>query len=128
MLRVNGDMVELEPDRGFAHIRRTWQAGDTVKLTLPMPVHRVLADGNVEADRGKVAVERGPLVYCAEGVDNGGHALDLALPNDTDLTLHRDDALLGGVTLIRGGGLTLIPYYAWSHRGEGEMAVWLQRA
>ena len=125
VLTVNGETVGLELDRGFARVRRTWQPGDVITLTLPTPVRRVLAHDKLESDRGKVAVERGPLVYCAEGIDNGGHTL--ALPGDADLTPHRDDALLGGVTLIRGSGLTLVPYYAWSHRGEGEMAVWLQR-
>ena len=127
-LMLNGEPVRLELEQGFACIRRTWQAGDVVTLNLPMPVRRVVADDRVEADRGKVAVERGPLLYCAEGMDNGGRALDLVLPDDVDLSPHSDETLLGGVTIIRGGGLTLIPYYAWSHRGVGEMVVWLQRS
>ena len=98
----------------------------------------------VKSDLGRVAVQRGPLVYCAEGADNGGQALNLVLPDDTQFsTEHRAD-LLGGVTLIRASGLArqraangdpatsptevvMIPYYAWNHRGPNAMAVWLPR-
>lgn len=126
-LSVNGEPVRAEVVDGFLDIRREWRAGDVVELTLPMPVRRVLAHDAVQADAGRVAVERGPLVYCAEAADNGGHALDLALADDAELTpQHRAD-LLGGVVALRGGGVTMIPYYAWSHRGPGEMAVWLRR-
>jgi DUF1680 family protein len=127
-LRVNGEWVELGLERGFAVVRRVWRAGDVVELDLPMPVRRVLSHDGVVGNRGRVAVERGPLVYFAEGVDNGGAALELTLADDAPLTTERDDDLLGGVTKVRGGGVTLIPYYAWAHRGVGEMAVWLRRA
>lgn len=126
-LTVNGEPAPLELEKGFFRINRSWKEGDSVQLTLPMPVRRVLANEKVANTRERVAVERGPLVYCAEGVDNGGHALDLALADDTPLTPKREKGLLGGVTLLCGNSLTLIPYYAWSHRGEGEMALWLQR-
>ena len=126
-LRVNGAPAGLELDRGFAVVRRRWRPGDTVELDLPMPVRRVVSHEAVTDNRGRVAVERGPLVYCAEGVDNGGQALDLTLPDTAALTAEHDHALLGGATAIRGAGITLVPYYAWSHRGAGEMNVWLQR-
>lgn len=87
-------------------------------------------------DRGKVALERGPLVHAAEGVDNDRSVLDLVIPDTATFeTVHAPD-LLGGVTLVKGdvldgqgrrSRLTAIPYYAWSHRGTGEMAVWLHR-
>ena len=127
-LRVNGAPADLELDRGFAVVRRHWRPGDVVELDLPMPVRRVVSHTGVAGNRGRVAVERGPLVYCAEGADNGGTALELTLPDAAVLTAEHDAGLLGGVTTIRGGGITLIPYYAWSHRGAGEMTVWLQRA
>ena len=127
-LRVNGAPADLELDRGFAVVRRHWRPGDVVELDLPMPVRRVVSHEGVAVNRGRVAVERGPLVYCAEGADNGGKALELTLPDAAALTAEHDGGLLGGVTTIRGGGITLIPYYAWSHRGAGEMNVWLQRA
>ena len=126
-LRVNGAPADLELDRGFAVVRRDWRPGDAVELDLPMPVRRVVSHEGVEGNRDRVAVERGPLVYCAEGVDNGGKALELTLRDDAALTAEHDAGLLGGVTTIRGDGITLIPYYAWSHRGAGEMNVWLKR-
>ena len=127
-LRVNGEPVAVELNQGFAVVRRNWRSGDTVELDLPLPVRRVMSHENIEDNRGRVAVERGPLVYCAEGIDNGGSALDLTLPDDAPLVVERDEGLLGGMTKICSGGVTLIPYYAWSHRGAGEMNVWLARA
>jgi DUF1680 family protein len=111
--------------------------GDTVVLDLPMPVRRVSADDRLAEDRGKVALERGPLVYCAEGADNGGSVLDLVVPDGAAFEVGKEPALLGGLTVLRADvrsrdgrrrRLTAIPYYAWSHRGPGEMAVWLPRA
>ena len=92
-----------------------------------MPVRRVVSSSEVAENRGKVALERGPLVYCAEGVDNGGHALELTLPDSDKLEPVPAPDLLNGITVIKGETVTLLPYYAWSHRGEGEMVVWLQR-
>ncbi len=143
-LRVNGETVPLDIQDGFARIARTWQSGDVVELTLPMPVRRVLCNEAVEANRGRVALERGPVVYCAERVDNGGHALNIVLADDIPLEAAYRGDLLNGVMTITGnaGGLyrtgdggveqrmqpfMAVPYYAWAHRGPGEMAVWLAR-
>ena len=135
-LAVNGEAVKAPLDRGYAVIARTWKRGDVVTLELPMAVRRVVADERVVDDRGKVALERGPLVYCAEGADNAGAVLDLVLPDAAALTTKTRPDLFGGVTAIearattrdgRPKTLTAIPYYAWSHRGAGEMAVWLPR-
>jgi uncharacterized protein len=96
----------------------------------------MVADARVADTRGKVALERGPLVYAAEGVDNEGSVLNLAVPDDASFEVEHRSDLLGGVTLVRAGvtdqagrprRLTAIPYYAWSNRGPGEMAVWLER-
>jgi uncharacterized protein len=124
---VNGGATSPKLKQGYIHIKRQWQRGDTVELNLPMPVRRVVSHKNVKDNVGKVAVERGPIVYCAEAVDNEGKALNSALKDTSRLTATRDEDLLGGVTVIQGNGLALIPYYAWSHRGEGEMVVWLER-
>ena len=144
-LKVNGNSVNLNMDKGFARIRRKWKKGDIIELNLPMPIRRVLCHENVEDNRGKVALERGPIVYCAEWPDNGGHVRNLVLPDDVMLTTETCSDLLNGVTVIRGmvfglhngeNGKTVrkekqefaaIPYYAWAHRGKGEMAVWLAR-
>ena len=128
-LRVNGQTVLPELRKGYAVLRRTWKTGDTIELNLPMPIHRVLANDAVAADLGRVALERGPLVYCAEGIDNGGRARTLVVSPDAELSAEHRKDLLGGVTVIRavrgGRQVTAIPFYAWSNRGDGEMCVWL---
>jgi DUF1680 family protein len=129
-IQVNGEGIRVEPVKGFVTINRTWQAGDTVEIMLPMPVRRVLCHEQVAANRGRVALERGPLVYCVEGVDNG-RLNDLYLPDDAALTVEHRPDLLGGVMVIRGEGerpFLAVPYYAWANRDVGEMAVWLPRA
>jgi DUF1680 family protein len=129
-LMVNGEAVTPALEKGYAVLRRVWRAGDVVELTLPMPVRRVMCNEAVEANRGRVALMRGPLVYCVEGVDNGGSVADLSLGDNAVLSVEHRPELLNGVTVIRGEGarpLTAIPYYAWSHRGAGEMAVWLRQ-
>jgi DUF1680 family protein len=136
-LRVNGHAVAANLTKGYAVLARTWSAGDVITLDFAMPVRRVLADDRVADDRGKVALERGPLVYCAEAIDNDGSALDIVVPDDARLMAERRPDLLGGVTILRGGvtnrqgrprALTAIPYYAWSNRGPGQMEVWFPRA
>jgi uncharacterized protein len=125
---VNGGPTGLELKQGFLHIKRDWNQGDIIEINLPMPIRRVLSHEKVKDNTGRVAVERGPLVYCAEAIDNGGHALDLSLSDSEVLETHHEPALLGGITIIKSKNLMLVPYYAWSHRGEGEMAVWLKRS
>jgi uncharacterized protein len=135
-LRVNNDAIKPTLTDGYAVVSRTWAPGDTVTLDLPMPVRRVIADDRVAENRGKVALERGPLVYAAEGIDNNNSVLDVVLPDTATFQVERQPELLGGITVLKTTGsdrdsasrpMMLIPYYAWSHRGPGEMAVWLHR-
>jgi DUF1680 family protein len=144
-LKINGQVLDLKLENGYARIRRNWKAGDIIELELPMPIRRAIAHEKVEDNRGRVALERGPLLYCAEGVDNQGEVLALRLPDSAELKAEFQSDLLGGVTVIRGKADTsslsssaqsikntqrefiAIPYYAWAHRGRGEMAVWLNR-
>jgi len=130
-LKVNGKTVSLHRlEKGYARISREWKAGDTIELDMPMPIRRVHAHPEVKADAGRVALQRGPVVYCAEAVDNGGRVSHLSLPADAALTAEHRPNLLGGVTVITGttgkGGLLAVPYYAWDNREGGEMAVWLR--
>ena len=143
VVRVNGKAVPLNIDKGYAAIARVWKKDDTVDLILPMPVHRVLANERVKADIGRAAVERGPLVYCAEGFDAGGAVGSLVLSDAAALKAEAKPLLLNGVTVISGEAmayhfqagklfsekraLSLIPYYAWAHRGKSEMEVWIAR-
>jgi len=144
-IEVNGEPQTLDVSKGYARIDRQWSPGDTIVLDLPMPIRRVLAHEKVVADRAKVALQRGPIVYCLEGLDNGGKVLDLVIPNDAELNTQFQPDMLGGVVTIRGeagtakrtldGGIVpdtrrpfvAIPYYAWAHRGRGEMTVWPAR-
>ncbi len=132
MLKLNGKAIEADIKDGYACITRLWRQGDVIELNLPMPPKRVLANENVEADAGRVAIERGPIVYCAEWPDNDGNILNMTLADDAKLEAQYRKDMLGGVTAVKGRAadarnLTLIPYYAWANRGQGQMAVWLQR-
>ena len=134
-LAVNGETVPLNVVNGYASIHRIWKEGDVVLLDLPMPVRRLLSHPNVVENSGKIALERGPLVYCVEGIDHGGKVLNLILPEESELAAEFNPELLKGLVLIKAKALqngnsrelTAIPYYAWSHRGVGEMTVWLNR-
>ena len=131
---VNGERVAAPIVAGFASIQRRWQRGDTIELLLPMPARRVLAHEGVKEDRGKAAIQRGPLVYAIEAVDNGGRALDVVLPLDAPPAHEFRAGLLNGVEVItarapaRDGRVrivTAVPYFAWANRGKAEMAVWI---
>ncbi len=142
-LKVNGEIVPLNLEKGYLLISRNWREGDTVEISLPLAIRRVIAHDAVKADQGRVAVERGPIVYCAEWPDNRSHVRNLVLEDNAPLSAEFRPELLKGVTVITGeatayrlkGGqlvsqkqpLMLVPYYAWAHRGKGEMAVWLAR-
>jgi hypothetical protein len=131
-LTVAGQVVPVQPamlDKGFVRITRAWKAGDRVLLELEMPVRRVVAHAAVAADRDRFALERGPLVYCAEGADNGGRVLDKVFAGKPRLEVLPPGDLLGGIVPLRmssaaGASLVCIPYYAWCHRGPNEMRVW----
>ena len=97
---VNGQAAAAPLEQGFAVLSQDWKKGDVVELDLPMPVRRVLAHPSVKDDANRVAVERGPIVFFAEGIDNGGHALDLVLPDDAKLEASFQPDLLGGVVVV----------------------------
>ncbi len=144
-LQVNGEDVELDQEKGYARVKRIWQVGDEMVLHLPVPIRRITALDSVVADRGKVALERGPIVYCAEGIDQPQKQVkNILLPDEANLVAEFDPDLLHGVEIIKGEGLVakqaqdtilnrepvaiqLIPYYAWAHRGKTPMTVWIDR-
>jgi DUF1680 family protein len=137
-------------ERGYLEIRREWAAADVISLDLPMPVERVYAHPFVRADVGRVALKRGPLVYCLEQVDNGNVPIGLVrLPRSaTCLSAERPDLFDGIVTVVAdaraanadawNGALygtappdeepitmTAVPYFLWSNRGPNPMTVWI---
>jgi uncharacterized protein len=127
VLKINGRAINPTMANGYAKIVREWKAGDTVELSMPMPVRRVLANPQVKDDADLVALERGPLMYCSEWPDNNGHALNVVVPDNAPLRTEFRKDLLNGITVISGNNFTAIPYYAWANRGMGEMAMWMPR-
>ena len=123
-------------------LNRTWKKNDIVKVNLPMEVRRVIANKKVKNDQGKVALQRGPIIYCAEWVDNNGRASNLLVPADTKFTAEYKPDLLNGIEILKATvpavvisadeksvqtnnqQFTAIPYYAWANRGKGEMMIW----
>jgi DUF1680 family protein len=144
-VKVNGQPVGMQLDKGYVTVDRTWNPGDVVDISLPMPVRRIVAHEAVEADRGRVALQRGPIVFTAEWVDNpNGKVRNIVLADAAALTSRFRQDLLNGVQVIEGRstGLSLdaagqvvkqeqpfvaIPYAMWANRGRGQMAVWLAR-
>ena len=132
-LRVAGQPVTPVLEQGFAVISREWKAGDVVELDLPMPVRRVHGNAKIAAVRGDVALERGPVLYCVEGVDSNTAPGVITLSAGAKIEAHAEPNLLGGVTTLTVSDgpkekFTAIPYYAWDNRGLTPMAVWFKRA
>ena len=131
-LRVGGQAVAAPLEQGYAVLTRVWRAGDVVELDLPMPVRTVHASPHVAALAGRVALERGPVVYCVEGQDSPVAPGDLTLSPRAEVTAVAQAGLLGGVTTLAvtdgpATAFTAVPYYAWNNRGLAPMAVWLKR-
>ena len=141
-VKLNGEQITCSLEKGYLIINRTWRKGDVVDLDFDMNPRMVKAHPLVEDDRGRVAFERGPIVYCAEWVDNDFRIPSVLVPANPQIEIvDRPDLLCGikqlkmsaqalstdisGKLNVRNVTLTLIPYYAWLHRGSGEMAVWL---
>ena len=133
-VRINGRKVHAPISQGYLTLSRQWKAGDVITLSLPMDVRRIRANEQAEDDRGKLAVQRGPIVYCLEGKDQpDGAVFDKYIPADATFTAQYADTLLGGVmTLTTHDGslapLTLIPYATWCNRGSDEMEVWIPQS
>lgn len=144
--KVNGAPVSTSFDKGYVTLRRKWKKADVISLDFPMPVRRVVAHENVLDDHGKVALERGPVVFCAEWPDNkDGNVTNLVLSDNTKLRSEFRKSLLNGVQVVLASAVPVrrtleksvvtdpeqpfvaIPYYAWAHRGAGQMNVWHAR-
>jgi uncharacterized protein len=144
-LKINGNDVAYNLQKGYAVIDREWKKGDVVELNLPMDVKEVVANDSVSADAGKAAIQRGPLVYCIEGADNNKKAWNILLPADAKFNTELQKNLLNGVTTIsvelpvltvssdgqsivtEKRSITAIPYYSWANRGGDDMQVWIPR-
>ncbi|MBK5270237.1 MAG: glycoside hydrolase family 127 protein, partial [Bacteroidia bacterium] len=142
IIKINGTPVEYTMENGYAVLNRTWKKNDMVEVNLPMEVRRVIANEKLEEDAGKIALQRGPIIFCAEWPDNNGRASNIVLPANTVFTTEYKPEMLNGITVLNGQAtaiitdtkenkvntvkqpFTAIPYYAWANRGKGEMTVW----
>jgi DUF1680 family protein len=143
-ISVNGESREWEIENGYAEIERKWEKGDRVEIEFPMEIRQVIADERIKDDVGKIAIQRGPVIYCAEWPDNnGGNILNLVIDRKAPMTSEFIPALLDGTEVIMTSGyqakktldgsieklpeetVTLIPYALWNNRGRGQMMVWL---
>lgn len=151
-VELNGELYYGKTDKGYLHIRRTWAAGDKIALTLPMPVRRVYGNPLVRHLAGKVALQRGPLVYCLEEADNGRELHNLVLDKQSKFVEVAGNGVMANKILIQAQGyrqvlsapqdkplyqfdrpmtakepqtLTFIPWFSWANRGEGEMRIWV---
>jgi len=141
---VNGETISAETENGFTEIERKWKSGDKIEIEFPMPVRKVVADERIKADIGKMAIQRGPVIYCAEWPDNNtGNILNLVIDKNAGLKTEFVPGLLEGTQVIKTTGfqtrkkldgtieklpeepVTLIPYALWNNRGPGQMMVWL---
>jgi DUF1680 family protein len=149
-IKINDRSVPVRVEKGYARINRRWERGDKMELTLPMPVERIEANPKVRQNAGRVALQRGPVVYCLEETDNGKDLNDLILPRAAKLTAKFEPRLLGGVVTIAGKAqrrdpakwknelyrpvatplkpvpIKAVPYAVWGNRRPGEMIVWIQ--
>lgn len=142
VIKVNGQPVEYEIKKGYASLTRTWKKNDRVEVLLPMEVRKIKANEMIKDDIGKVALQRGPVIYCGEWVDNNGKTSNIIIPYNAVFTSTYEPGMLNGVEVINSNvpvvvidesgqtvstvqrKFTAIPYYAWANRGKGEMMVW----
>ncbi|MDO7847812.1 glycoside hydrolase family 127 protein [Hymenobacter sp. M29] len=142
VIKVNGQPIDYQLRNGYAVLVRKWKKNDMVEVNLPMEVRTVVAHPRVLDDAGKVALQRGPVMYCAEWKDNDGRASNIIVPAGTTFTATPKPDVLNGITELSATvpvvkldvannsintvrqTLTAIPYYAWANRGKGEMTVW----
>lgn len=142
-IKVNGKETKTKLRGGYAVLNRTWKAGDIVSIQMDMPVRRVQAHEKVEYNKGLLAMERGPIVYALESVDQGkDYVFDIVIPRDAKIESHYEKDFLNGVTVLEGEALTVtknkenglleqhpftfkaIPYSTWNNRGMGQLVVW----
>lgn len=144
-VKLNGKEVAYKREKGYVFIDREWKKGDVVELNLPMEIKRVVSRPEVSENEERVAIQRGPLVYCVESTDNNGQAWNVILPKNASLTTVQKTVLSEPVVAIQGETpkltvssdgnniqtenkpLVAIPYYTWANREQSQMQVWLPR-
>jgi uncharacterized protein len=141
IIKVNGQMVDYIVQNGYAVLNKLWQKNDEVEVILPMEVRRVLTNEKVTTNVGKVALQRGAIMYCAEWIDNNSKTSNIIIPDNTVFTSVFNPEILNGVMTLKAEvpaviitnnenistkkqKFTAIPYYSWANRGKGEMTLW----
>jgi DUF1680 family protein len=142
-IHVNGKPAEFQIQNGYAILKRVWNKNDQIEVELPIETRRVVSDSLIKDNIGKTSIQRGPLMYCAEWIDNAGNTSNIILPKTATFSSSFNSKLLNGVMVLKShasqieissNGLeiktqskpfTAIPYYAWANRGKGEMTVWI---
>ena len=152
-LSVNGARQNMATEKGYAILSRRWSDGDSAELVLSMPVERIMPHPNIRQTAGQIALQRGPLVYCLEEIDNGPRLANVCIPESSTLEAKFDSQLFGGVTVVSGMAQRIepaekspalyrhhsqadydqsallfkaVPYYLWANRDPGEMRVWIR--
>lgn len=143
IIKINGQQTDYTIEKGYAVLNRKWKKADIVEVVLPMEVRRVIANKMIAEDNGKIALQMGPIIYCAEWVDNDKRTSNIILPSNADFTTEYKPDLLNGINVLKTNiekvevdsvnnkietvskPFVAIPYYAWANRGKGEMTIWL---
>jgi DUF1680 family protein len=144
-ISINGKPVDYKIVKGYAVITKSWKKGDVVQLDLPMPVRRIVAIREIKDDINRVALQRGPLVYCFEHADNDGKTMNIVIPDNAAFKAEFKPDMLNGIVAISSNtpvvtvsenGLSVkpiiknvvaIPFFSWANRGEGQMQIWMPR-
>jgi DUF1680 family protein len=150
-VKINGKAVARPISKGYVRLGRRWQAGDVVELSLQMPIEHVVAHPHVEQDAGKVALQRGPVVYCLEQCDHRADVRSIRLRDRAELKACFEKRFFGGAVVIEGEAqaavwedgealyqpvgqaevrqakIRAIPYCLWDNRQAGAMTVWMAR-
>jgi hypothetical protein len=144
-ISINGKPADYKIVKGYAVITKSWKKGDVVQLDLPMPVRRIVAIREIKDDINRVALQRGPLVYCFEHADNDGKTMNIVIPDNAAFKAEFKPDMLNGIVAISSNtpvvtvsenGLSVkpiiknvvaIPFFSWANRGEGQMQIWMPR-
>lgn len=140
-LMINDKPLDYEIVNGYITFKRLWKEGDKINMEIPMPVRKIIAHEKVTENKEKMSFSRGPVVYCAEWVDNDGKVRNLMIDKELNFDVQVQEDLLNGIITLHSKAyavekdeegqlkkiqkeFNLIPYYSWAHRGNGEMMVW----
>lgn len=141
IIKVNGVAVKYQLKDGYAVLDRVWKKGDEVQVNLPMQIKEVIANAKLKVDSNRVALQRGPIMYCGEWKDNDGKVSNIIVPDNARFKAVYEPGMLNGITVLKAEvmrkdsldnnakatSFTAIPYYSWANRGKGEMMVWFPR-